>query len=138
MEPKETYKEVEINTLPLPIPLPVELTLTFTDGLALLSTNLDKTKATIDLIKDDKSSGFLATLDPPLSPTTPRYAAITIDSTKLKTVLEPLAGLQGEEGLENIELLQRITAVIKELTIVAEMDGTDMKSQAIIYLHPPQ
>ena len=138
VSPKETYKEVEISALPLPIPLPVELTLTFADDVALLSTNLDRTKAIIDLIKDGKSGDYFATFDPPMPPNTPRYAAITVDTAKLKTILEPLAALGGEEGLENLENLQRLSTVIKELRIVAEMDGTDMKSQAIVYLHPAQ
>jgi hypothetical protein len=121
--PTETYKEIEISALEHPMAAMMPTYLATLGNTALLTTNLDKMKAIIDLRADGKTSGLFAGLNPPLDAATPRYSALVL-KPELMDALLPMAAFIGTDPAEAQAISTQVATVLREVRAVKEMQGS--------------
>lgn len=132
--PGETYNEVEINTIAAPIPIP--LSIAFQGDMVMVSNSIDDMKKIIDLIKENKTTGLFAKLQPPLDPATPRYNAVVLNTSLVTDVVVPIAMLMGGGLGEAQPIVDQVSALVREVRLLSEMNGTWAESKVAVYLKP--
>jgi hypothetical protein len=134
--PAEPYNGVDISTLAIPM---MPLHFAFVENTLALSSDLDKLKGIIDMVKGKTTSKLFASLDPPMDPATPRYFAMLVKSGLITGVMAPLAifmpsisaGLQGPT-------VDSLIGVLRELRMTKDLKGSWVEGRLTIHLSAPE
>ncbi len=90
----EPYRDTQIRAVAFPSPIQVYFAM-ITNGL-VLSNSDEAIRGIIDLVRDEETSGFFASLEPPIAPETPIYHAFMIKPELYMDIVAPLAALSGQ------------------------------------------
>ncbi len=130
--PGETHNDVEISTIAAPIPVP--LSIAFLDDVLLAANDTDKMKAIIDMLKEKKQSKLFASLEPPLDTAVPRFNALLVNTSLLTDVVVPMAALAGGLPPDLEPVFDEVGAELREVRMLAEIDGSWQVSRLSVYL----
>ncbi len=132
MQVSEKHNEVDINQIQAPIPIPISLA--FAGDMVLLSNDTEKMKGIIDLATEERTSGLLAGMEPPLSADTPRYSAFVLNTSLFSDVLLPLNAILNFLPAEAQPIMEQVSSVLRELRFFSEMDGSWISTKLSLYL----
>ncbi len=128
----EVYKETPINNIE-GVPTPIPLSITYVGDMMLLTNNVDKMKAVIDLVKDNKTTSMMTGLVPPLDPATPFYSALLVNASLWTDVVAPLNNILNFMPAEAKPIADQVTSIVREIRMMSEMDGTWQSSHLTIF-----
>ncbi len=120
--PGEKHGDVDIQALALPSPVPFSIA--YPGDMILLSNSVEGMKTIIDLQKSKGATKFLASLQPPLDPATPRYSAIMINSKLISDVLIPISSLAPVIPGDVMDVAQKLAPVLHDVRLVNEVNGS--------------
>jgi len=132
MQVSEKHNEVDINQIQAPIPVPISLA--FAGDMVLLSNDAEKMKGIIDLAAEDRTTGLLAGMEPPLPADTPRYSAFVLNTSLFSDVLLPLNAIFNFLPEEAQPIMEQVSSVLRELRFLSEMDSSWMSTKLSLYL----
>lgn len=130
--PAETYKEVPISQIQVETPIP--LWISFPGDMVMFSNNVDKMKAIIDMIKENKTTNLFATFVPPLDPATPRYSSLILNTSLWTDVLMPLDNLLKFLPADVKPIGDQVASILREVRMMSEMDGSWQATRLTLYL----
>jgi hypothetical protein len=137
MEVSETYKELPIKNIMLRFSGVRRLLLAMPGNFVLVSNNPDAIKRIIDLNADMQTSNLMATIQPPLDPATPRYTMFMLNTRVFDEVILPLVMLAPKAPPEVKAIADQVTAVLREVRFVSELNGSWQSSRMTFYLKEP-
>ncbi len=131
----EKYKDIEIKPVVAEIPVPISFA--FPGDMVLFSNNVDKMKTLIDMILENRTSGLFAALNPPLDPATPRYSSLLLNTGIWTDIVAPLNNLMSFLPAEVKPIGDQVAALIREVRLMNEMDGTWQASKLTVFTKNP-
>ncbi len=130
----ESYREIPLKKLAVPSPIPI--TMAMAEDKVIASNNADVLKKMIDWILDKQTSGYLASLKPPLDPEVPRYNFISIQSKLLLDTIFPLMSIMGQSLGGAQRDVEKALSEILEIRMANEKKGNLLEGQVVVYFVP--
>ena len=116
----DPYNGVQIKAIDFPSP--IQFYFALVNNALVLSNSVEAMQQIIDLQKGEKTSGFFEALNPPINPETPIYQALLVKPELYKDIVEPLAGLSGQNiPVEVGGIFDTISALFSDIRFFAEM-----------------
>jgi hypothetical protein len=132
LTPSETYKGVEISLVAVPVPIPVYVA--FPADTVMVSNDIAKLKAIIDLIQSKGTSKFLESLEPPFEANVPCYGALVLKTNILSDVIVPLSAFGSGFPPEVMTPVNKVTEVIREIRATKDMKGSWIEGRMSVLL----
>jgi len=131
----DPYNDVQIKAINFPSP--IQFYFALVDDALLLSNSVVGMQEIIDLQKGQKTSGFFEALEPPIDPETPIYQALLLKPELYKDMVEPLAGLSGQNiPAEFGGVFETIGDLFTDIRFFAEMQDNWMITRISIVRTP--
>lgn len=127
----ERYRDVQIRALAIPSPIPVYFAVA---GNALVISNSDKgVEGIIDLTKDEETSGFFSSLDPPIDPEAAIFQALLLKPAVYEDIVDPLATLSGRELPREVGgVFHTLSDLFNDVRYFSEMQDSWMVSRILV------
>lgn len=132
MQSMEKHNEVDINQIQAPIPIPISMA--FAGDMVLISNDAEKMKGIIDLVLEDRTTGVLAAMNPPIPADTHRYSMFVLNSSLFSDVLLPLNAMLNFLPSEAQPIMEKVSEVMREIRFMSEMDGQWMSTKLSVLL----
>jgi len=132
LTPSETYNGVEISLVAVPAPIPVYIA--FPADTMMVSNDLEKLKAIIDLIQSKGTSKFFASMEPAFEANLPRYGALLLKANILSDVIVPLSAFAGGLPPETMTPVNKITELVREIRATKDMKGNWIEARVSVLL----
>jgi hypothetical protein len=120
MMPDPELTEFGISSVAAPIPVP--LSIAFEGNMVLVSNSVDGMKDIITMSREGKTSELFGTLG--LDPAVPRYQALVLDSRLISDIVVPLSSLQGGLPDDVAPIADVVGALVRDVRLLSEMDGS--------------
>lgn len=131
----DPYREVQIKAINFPSP--IQFYFALVDDALMLSNSVDGMKTIIDLAKDQKTSGFFESLNPPIPPETPIYQALLVKPQIYGDIVEPLAGLSGQAlPAELGDVFETVSTLFNDIRFFSEMQDNWLVTRVSVVRTP--
>ncbi|HDP35703.1 MAG TPA: DUF3352 domain-containing protein [Candidatus Hydrogenedentes bacterium] len=119
----DPYRDVRIKAVNFPSP--IQFYFAMVDDVIIVSNSDAGIREIIDLIKDEKTSGFFESLEPPINPETPVYQALLLKPELYVDLVDPLMALAGNPlPREGADVAATVSSLFKDMRFFSEMQDS--------------